>query len=37
MVAGSVAGRFAFMGNPVRGRLRVSFQSRMGVAETLIL
>ena len=29
IVAGSVAGRFAFIGKSVRGRLSVSFQSRM--------
>src|SRR5215207_3748090 len=31
--SGSVAGRFAFIGNPVRGRLRVSFQSAMYICQ----
>ena len=31
IAAGSVAGRFAFIGKSVRGRLSVSFQSRMGI------
>src|SRR5262245_40710151 len=31
--SGSVVGRFAFIGNPVRGRFSVSFQSAMGIRQ----